>query len=256
MIRSASVVFVALAAALFCLPNTTSAQPAYQPAGVAVGETYHLVFASSVPTSAVFNDIGHYNTHVDNLGSASTYKDLDTVPGSWKAIVSTITAADGSPDPGEAFTNAPVSGDVYRVDGVQVSDESTANSLYQDPNNFFGILAPIAISEVGLDLGPQTSWGGSLLNGTRRVGDEMGALDNFASVGQVFQTNEEWLDRIATGNIWHLAQVVSNWFRFYGLSEPLVGVIPEPSAGILLGSGLVGLLLCARRKLLCARRKR
>ena len=249
MIRSVPVVLVALAVALFCLPNTTTAQiPAYQPAGVGVGETYHLAFISSGTIYGWNNDITHFNNHVDTLGSGSAYNDLNTVPGSWKAVVSTISAADGSLDPGEAVTNAPVSGDVYRVDGVQVSDFGTANDFYQpkpaEPANIVGHLAPISIGENGADYSLETSWSGSHVDGTRRPGDELGAADTFANVGQPGKTDAEWLDRSQIG---HVTQVYSNWFRFYGLSEPLVGV-PEPSTGILLGSGLIGLLLYARRK--------
>ena len=219
MNRLVRVVVVAWATVLFYLPNATTAQiPTYQPAGVGAGETYHLVFVSSQNHVGYIDNIASYNHFVNHLGRESTYKDLNTVPGSWKAIVSTTAGGSG---PGEAFTNAPVSGNVYRVDGVQVSDESTANSLYQDPNNFSGILAPISVGEDGGDYAAQTTWTGTQVDGTRRPGDELGAVDSYSNVGQPGQTNEEWLDRTAIG---HVTQVYSNKYHLYGLSGPLTGL--------------------------------
>jgi len=117
-----------------------------------------------------------------------------------------------------------VSGNVYRVDGVQVSDESTANSLYQNPNNFSGILAPISVGEDGGNYAVQTTWTGSHVDGTRRPGDELGAVDSYANVGQPGKTDEEWLDRSSIG---HVTQVYSNKYHIYGLSGPLTGLNSE-----------------------------
>jgi len=80
MTRTIQVAIVALTATIFCLPKTTTAQPAYQPADVGVGETYHLVFVSSTGHAAFNNDIGAYNNFVNGLGSGSSFNDLNTAP--------------------------------------------------------------------------------------------------------------------------------------------------------------------------------
>ena len=106
------------------------------PAGLSLGDTYHLVFVSSTTRDASSADIADYNTHVQNAADAAGIGSSVSV--TWKAMASTENPrVDGR-------NNAPVTETaVYLVNGTMVANAS-AEAFWSVPH-----LAPININENG-----------------------------------------------------------------------------------------------------------
>ena len=212
--RSLTVVLTAVVAALLCLPDTKAAQnPLYQPSGISDGESYHLVFATEGTYASIFQDIAEYNYSVNNEAAASTLGiGLDTLD--WFVVGSTKVTGLGD---AEAKDNAPVFGDVYRVDGVQVSDESGAAKFYQSAP-ITNHLAPINIDQHGALNPGYYVWTGSNVDGTR-TSKPLGEDTTYqVTMGAADLVNASWIN--------HNTTPASTPYKLYALSEPLVGGSP------------------------------
>ena len=209
--RSLTVILAAVVAALLCLPDTTAAQtPLYQPPGVSEGEAYHLVFATEATYRALHQDIAEYNYDVNSEAATSTLGiGLDTLD--WYVVGSTKVTGFGD---AEAKDNAPVFGDVYRVDGVQVSDESGAAKFYQSAP-ITDHLAAINIDQHGALNPGYYVWTGSNVDGTR-TSNPLGEDTTYqVTMGSADLVDASWIN--------HFNIVASSPYKLYALSEPLVG---------------------------------
>ena len=218
---------MALVVALCWLPCTTTAQvPPYEPPGVSPGETYHLVFVTSATGPAFYQDILLYNGYVQDAANNSTLgMELDAI--TWYVVGSTKVTGFGD---AEAKDNAQVIGDVYRVDGVQVTDESGAARFYQS-EPFVDHLAAINIDENGGVATGFYVWTGSNADGTRSsypLGED---TTYRVTNGAAAAMNASWINHASI-------TPASTSYKFYALSEPLVGgsgpiPVPEPPPQLL-----------------------
>ena len=100
------------------------------PAGLSLGDKYHLVFVSSTTRDASSADIADYNTHVQDAANAAGIGTSVSV--TWKAMASTAAVHGGN--------NAPANAPVYLVNGTKVAD-----AFYSQTH-----LVPININENGI----------------------------------------------------------------------------------------------------------
>ena len=179
--------------------------PPWVPTGVNPGDTYHLVFVTSTTRDATSGDIGVYDSFVDDRGDTllgSPYGDI-----TWLCIGSTSAA--------DAITHAPISGPVYRLDGVKVADDSS--DLWDS-----SIDNPINVDDAG-----NTGIGDVVASGTSWNGMKDSSMTLGSSSISGGHTG------ITIGGGWvngAYAAPSSTPSRFYSVSESLtaVAVVPEP----------------------------
>jgi hypothetical protein len=196
------------------------------PTGVGVGDTFQLVFVSSTTRDATSDLIADYNTHVQNAANATT----DLSGYTWKAIASTQT------DNVQANANVSVTEAVYLVNGTKVA---SALAFWASPHD-----AAINIDENGDGLDSNV-WTGSNWEGWKNnngLGASGGVNDPKESVYGLSDVNA---DKTWAGEAGLQDQTTS--LPFYGLSETLTVVIPEPATMSLLAIGGIALIRRRRR---------
>jgi len=201
---------LAVAAAFLFAGNSYS--DTFVPAGLAPGTTYQLVFVTSGETFATSTNIADYNTFVtDQAADDPALAAFDTANGvTWTAIGSTTTV--------NANVNAPSSGAVFTLDGVEVA--SATNTLYSG-----SLLAPIDIDQAGTALVIST-WTGSNSSGAAAGGiNDLG--QTFAMNGESNLTTAGWItdpDGAESNNNRSLYALSSV------LTAPGASPVPEPSS--------------------------
>jgi len=215
-------VFAAVVGLVFAMAPAAQASLLYSdpggftaPAGLNEGDFYHLVFVSSGTLAATSTDIGDYNDLVQ--GEMDTAGKGITVDVEWFAIGSTAAT--------HARNNAPVFGNVYRLDGV-VQVAAGVDGLWTG-----SLLAAI-------DVVANNTWTGSLTTGYASVDRTLGGPGTNAVYGGAAFSDGRWINAGDNSR--------SPAFHFYGLSEKLE-VVPEPATLALLGLGGLGLLVRRKR---------
>ena len=211
------VIIAALSLAVVGLTSTAHAVPILVPAGLSVGDTYHLVFVTSTKRDALTNTINVYNTFVQNTANSAGLGDIN-----WKVIGSTFVRQG-------VFTNAidniNVQGPVFRLDGVLVANNSA--DLWDG-----SIQAPINVDENGVKhLEERNVWTGTHVDGSnggpRSFSNDDGLFDTgtiayygsyISTLGPV--TDQWWITRAEQ------LKTVKN--PFYAISELLTVPVPEP----------------------------
>ena len=153
-------------AALVLLAGTAFAGPIFtQPAVLAPGDQYRLVFVTSTTRDATSSNIGDYNTFVTNAAAAVT--ELAALGTTWSAIGSTATV-DARDNTGTNPFSDGAGVRIYDLLGTKVAD--TNSDLWDG-----SIDSAIATTEQGLGLlGRGYVYTGTGLDGTRFVGRPLG----------------------------------------------------------------------------------
>jgi hypothetical protein len=191
------------------------------PPGLSAGDTYRLVFVTSMVRDATSPDISVYNDFVTTV--AESIPELHALNATWKAIASTaaVNARDNA-----GASAAPI----FRLDGTLIA-AGTADLW----DSF--ILNPISITETGTVI-TANGWTGSRADGTATA-DSLGN-PFLVRTGFSDGTNRFWIaaGSLPPGNLNHL----------YGISSDLVvpSLIPEPASFVLMPAGLA-LLIGIRR---------
>ena len=175
----------------------------------AVGDTYRLIFATSMGTEATSTDIEFYNTFVQNAANASALG-LGSV--TWKALASTETVAARD----NTSTNGTENGtgeSFWLVNGTSLVADN-----YADLYGFQTHTTRINKSETGgtpFDGGSYTSvWTGSDGAGGIKANNELGDDDGTSLTGLWnFISGAHWIERFSIDN--------TTIFGMYGVSEVL-----------------------------------
>lgn len=174
------------------------------PAGLEVGESFHLAFVTDSTGEAKSADIGFYNDFVQSDANSSTILGVSKL--SWKAIGSTLSV--------DARDNAIVGGGpgtdnspVYRLDHVQLANGY--DSLWD------GDLAATLSTNQNGQVPNGTSWvfTGSQVTGGVTAAAPLGESPSDTGLGYFDQNGANWIDGHSVG--------ADNVLRFYALSEQL-----------------------------------
>ena len=196
-----------------------AAQPITLPPSLPPGQAYRLAFVTSLTMDATSTNIGDYNAFVTGL--ANSVPECGALLTPWFAVASTSTVH--ARDNTQTDPLDPQSLPIYTLDGTLI-----ANS-YAD--FWDGILAaPIRITENGLVLNSSDSvWTGSNISGFATSQP----LGNFqVTTGSFTSTGASWIQAGSEFNF--------NQRHLYAISGALAGV-PEPSALVLLGLGVIAM---------------
>jgi hypothetical protein len=199
------------------------------PASLAPGTQYQLVFVTEDGFSASSTSISDYNTDVSNEAALnSTLAAFDTANSvTWTIIGSTSSV--------NANVNAPSSGLVYGLDGVEVASGSA--TLYSG-----SLLSPIDIDQNGDDVVFTNTWTGSNSAGTAAGGinvlgeplPELGVAG--FTVGAWIADNDDDVE-FSLENLYALSSVIT---------VPSSASVPEPRAIVLIPCALFLLFATAR----------
>lgn len=196
-----------------------------QPAGLAAGSGYRLVFESAGGTLATSSNVSSYNAFAQAQAGLNALLPTAT----WTAIISTATVSAVSNVDCPGCDNVPV----FLVDGTEVAASTT--NLF---NNTFlhGILEDQSGSQLN-----SYAFTGSASNGTAKPGNTAGS--SFVEVGYSF----------TSGTLFDFSSgyPATTSLSVYALSGELFtpGVaVPEPASGALLAAGGAIVALLRRRK--------
>jgi hypothetical protein len=231
MLKMKTISILAIAGLVLALAPTAQAAAiplgnALVPTGLGVGDSFQLVFVSSTTRDATSNDVADYNTHVQDAANAT----IDLSGYTWKAIASTNVPLVN------ANSNVSATEAVYLVDGTKVASAGAFWSQTHD--------AAININENGDGLDSNV-WTGSNWEGWKNnngLGASGGVNDPKESVYGLSDVNA---DKTWAGEAGLQDQTTS--LPFYGLSETLTVVIPEPATMSLLAIGGIALIRRRRR---------
>jgi hypothetical protein len=185
------------------------------------GDTYRLVFITSVFTNATSTQISDYNAFVTD--AANGVAALANLGATWTAIASTEST--------DAITNigsSPDSVGIFTLGGLLVADGTSG--LFSGGS----ILTAINITQNGTVISyPYRVWTGTTSTGTLYPGWSLG--DTNPATGNIGATGSgQWL----TNNL--LFPSENNYYPLYAISSPLtLGPEPTPIALSVLGLGIL-----------------
>ncbi len=201
------------------------------------GDTYRLVFVTDGTRDGASSNIVDYDAFV--AAEAQAIPALNALSTTWTAIASTQSAI-GSWDAHDHTGTNPIFGagvSIYRLDGVQIAAN---NADFWD-----GFLdASISITPSGLlSTSMPAVWTGSNPDGTVSSSGFLGrnpitSPDSLSVYGDSLSTDGSWITSGDADNA-----ILS--FRFYGISDELTVIIPEPSNFLI---SLVGLVILSWRR--------
>jgi hypothetical protein len=201
------------------------------PAGLTPGSKYQLVFVTSGTIDADQGPISIYNTFVTNEAA------LDPALAAFDTANSVTWTVIGSTTLVNASTNAPSTGSVFTLNGVQVA--SAANPLYSG-----SILSPVDIDENGNTISNTIVWTGATSTGGMAGG--INDLDQvFPLQGVPTATNSTWLS--TAGNV----EEGDNPALVYALSSVITvpGTVASPEPGTIALVPVAFLLLFGIKRL-------
>ena len=219
---------LSVAVAAFALASVPAqAMPVTVPAGLNPGDTYRLVFVTSMTRDAMSSDIADYNAFVTAAAAASP---LAALGSTWSVIASTssVDARDntatvpGTDGPGTA---------IYRLDGMQIA------SSYADL--WDGSLPPfigINTDELGA-VSNATVFTGTDTSGQATPAFELGS--GLVTAGFASSSSGSWIQ----GQLHPQASL-----SFYAISNVLTVSVPEPVALAMFTLSLAGLAVAVRRR--------
>jgi hypothetical protein len=213
-----------LVAGVGIAPHAEAAPIFTVPPGLAPGTQYRLVFVTFDTTDATSTLISTYNTFVTTEANDSAT--LAGLGVTWTAIVSTaaVNAIDNIGTP---------SGAVYNLGGLEVATSTSA--MFSPPLD-----KRINVDQFGNTVANNTViWSGT----HSTTGDEeatRGLGTSTPELGQV-NTGAGWLTNAQAPNNTGLHPI-------YAISSVLTAPAPEPGSIGLMGLGMAGLLLAARRR--------
>jgi hypothetical protein len=194
----------------------------------APGDTYRLVFITSTTTTAASADIATYNAFVNTVAdSSTTFLALGSV--NWSVVGSTATVDARDNTGTNSGTGVPLLTMTSTTVAINNADlwDGTSNIVNRDQNGF-SVTATQAFT-------------GTLPDGTRVTGAADQPLGSFGSGLGNIRTGYSDL----AGNLWMsiFNQVHTEPLPVFAMSEVLtVAAIPEPSAALLGGLGMLALL--------------
>jgi hypothetical protein len=148
------------------------------PPGLGPGQTYQLLFVTADSITAVSTNIADYNAFATSEAALNpTLEAFDSTYGvTWTAIGSTATV--------NANVNAPSSGSVYTLDGVQIA--SSAQPLYSST-----LLSPPDVDLYGVTGNYYPVWTGTVSGGAVDPGWPLGSA--YPGFGAADFDNSQWL---------------------------------------------------------------
>lgn len=223
------------------------------PAGLQPGDQYQLVFVTADTFDATSTDISTYNAEV--AAEAALNPELaafDALNGvTWTVIGSTETV--------NANVNAPSTGDVYDLNGIQIA--SVSQSLYSDacpPSVHIcpspGLLAPIDTTQWGTPLATLYDyvWSGSLSSGVAAGSPSEGYDWSYLGIGSNGDPSSDVTQGCSTltSSLWLDCNYTpeSGSFSLYALSSPIIVASPDPGTFGMIVMGLVFLARVLRKR--------
>ena len=233
LLRAVARTFV-LGLALLGVAGVAHAAPITVPAGLSYGDTYRLVFVTSITTDGTDTDIAYYNQFVTDVANAQT--ELAALATSWTAIISSTTV-DARDNTGTVPFTDGAGIPIYLVDGATKVADSYADLWDGTIDN------PIDVFETGATWTSADTvaavWTGSNADGTAFAGRSVGdAIIEFGRIN-LGETDFHWA---AAGT-----NTTNTQRRLYALSGEIT-VVPAPSAAAFLSIGCAAFAVRRRRR--------
>ena len=223
-----------LGLALLGMATTAGAAPITVPAGLSYGDTYRLVFVTSMTTDGTDPDIAFYNQFATDAANAQA--GLAALGTSWTAIISSTTV-DARDNTGTVPFTDGAGIPIYLVDGATKVADSYADLWDGTIDN------PIDVFETGATWTSADTvaavWTGSNADGTAFAGRSVGdAIIEFGRIN-LGETDFHWA---AAGT-----NTTNTQRRLYALSGEIT-VVPAPSAAAFLSIGCAAFAVRRRRR--------
>lgn len=212
-----------LGLALLGMAATAGAAPIAVPAGLSPGDTYRLVFVTSMTTNGNDPDIAYYNQFATD--AANTQAGLAALATTWTAIISSTTV-DARDNTGTVPFTDGAGIPIYLVDGATKVADSYADLWDGTIDNPIDVFETGAIWTAGDTVA--AIWTGSNADGSAFAGRSVGdAIIEFGRIN-LGETDSHWVT--AASN------TTGTQRRLYALSGEIT-VVPAPPAAALLAIG-------------------
>lgn len=218
----------------FGIVSTAQATPVVTPVGIGSGDSYRLIFRTSIGRDATSTDISDYNAFVTSVANAVT--ELAALGTTWSAIASTSTV-DARDNTGTNPTTDGAGVPIYLLNGTTKIADDYADFWDGSIDSFLNV------NENGALQTGNSVWSGSNGDGTAATYAHLGTIYSYGHAGLPNATNSGWIAASAP--------ILTTELTFFAIS----GVLPaEPTAvfapggGIFIGLGFAGLALARRKR--------
>ncbi|MCB1738411.1 MAG: PEP-CTERM sorting domain-containing protein [Gammaproteobacteria bacterium] len=218
---------------LAILSGTVHAAPITTPAGISEGDSYRLIFRTSIGRDGTSGDIADYNAFVTSV--ANSVSELAALGTTWTAVVST-TGIDARDNTGTNPFADGVGEAIYLLDGMTKIADNYADLWDGSIDSFLNI------DENGNFNGGGNTWTGSVIDGTKAPYGGLGEAA-YGYAGLPNATNSNWMQAAAP--------ILTTELQFFAIS----GVLPASSSSVplpgtlaVLALGLAGMPALRRRR--------